>query len=223
VTRQVLVIAAHPDDEVLGLGGTIARHVSSGDQVTIALIADVGTARYEEATIQALRRCALQAASQLGVSDVRFAGLADQKLDTLPILEITQWIEGVMQDVQPRIIYTHHRGDINCDHRVVHEATLTAARPYSAPYVERILCYETPSATEWAGPYLENCLMPNVYVDITDYIESKLSAISAYTTELCPFPHPRSAEALRARATYWGSVMGVAAAEPFMLAREIQR
>jgi LmbE family N-acetylglucosaminyl deacetylase len=132
--KQVLVVAAHPDDEVLGLGGTIGRHTSSGDQVTIALIADVGTARYEDEAIQAIRYSALQAASRLGVSDVRFAGLADQKLDTLPILEITQWIEGVMRDTQPQIIYTHQHGDINCDHQVVHAATLTAARPYSAPY-----------------------------------------------------------------------------------------
>ena len=105
----------------------------------------------------------------------------------------------------------------------MHEATLTAARPYSTPYVERILCYETPSATEWAGPYVENCFVPSVYVDITAHLETKLMAMSAYTTELRPFPHPRSLEALRVRAAHWGSVVGVAAAEPFMLVREIQR
>jgi LmbE family N-acetylglucosaminyl deacetylase len=223
MSKQVLVVPAHPDDELLGLGGTIARHVSCGDQVTIALIADVQTTRYEDKTVQTIKRCALQAASLLGVSDVRFAGLADQKLDTLSILDITQWIEGVLQDTQPQIIYTHHRGDINRDHQIVHEATLTAARPYSAPYVERIFCYETPSATEWAGPGVENHFVPNVYVDIADHLESKLNAMAAYVTELRPFPHPRSLEALRARAVYWGSVIGVAAAEPFMLVREIQR
>lgn len=223
MTNRILVIAAHPDDELLGLGGTVARHASYKDQVTIALIADAGTARYEDETIQAVRRSALQAAKWLGVSDVRFAGLADQKLDTLPILEITQWIERILQDIQPRIIYTHHRGDINRDHQVVYEATLTAARPYSAPYIERILCYETPSATEWAGPYVENYFVPNVYIDITNHLEIKLRAMSAYATELRPFPHPRSLELLRTRAGYWGSVIGVAAAEPFMLVREIQR
>ena len=221
--RQVLVLAAHPDDELLGLGGTVARHVSLGDRVVIALIADAGTARYEDKTIQFVRRCALEAASRLGVYDVRFAGLADQKLDTLPILDITQWIEAVLRDVQPQIIYTHHRGDINRDHQVVNEATLTAARPYSAPYVERILCFETPSATEWAGPYVEDWFVPNAYVDITAHLETKLSAMSAYATELCSFPHPRSVEALRTRAAYWGSVIGVAAAEAFILVREIQR
>jgi LmbE family N-acetylglucosaminyl deacetylase len=223
MTSQVLVIAAHPDDELLGLGGTIARHTSSGESVTIVFVADAGTARYEDKTIQSVRQCALQAAIQLGVSDVRFAGLADQNLDTRPILQVTQWIERILLDIRPRIIYTHHRGDINRDHQVVHEATLTAARPYSTPYVERILCYETPSATEWAGAYFENCFVPSVYVDITAHLESKLMAMSAYTTELRPFPHPRSLEALRARAAHWGSVIGVTAAEPFMLMREIQR
>lgn len=224
MSRQVLVMAAHPDDEVLGLGGTVARHMSCGDQVTVALIADNGNARYEVETIQAVRCCVLQAANLLGVTDIRFAGLADQKLDSLPIIEITQWIEGILQDIQPQIIYTHHHGDINHDHQVVCEATLTAARPYSAPYVERILCYETPSATEWTGgPSVENYFVPNVFIDITAYLESKLNAMSAYTTELRPFPHPRSLEALRNRAVYWGSVIGVAAAEPFVLVRQIQR
>ena len=220
---NVLVVGAHPDDEILGLGSTIARHSSSGDHVTIALIADNGEARYEDETIQAVQRSAIQAASLLGVSDVRFAGLADQKLDTLPILEITQWIEAIMRDTQPWTIYTHHRGDINRDHQIVHEATLTAARPYSAAYVKRILCYETPSATEWSGPYVDHCFVPNVYVDITDYLDAKLNALATYITELRSFPHPRSLEALRARATYWGSVIGVTAAEPFMLVREIQQ
>jgi len=221
--RQVLVVAAHPDDELLGLGGTIAWHVSQGDRVVIALMADAGTARYEDETVQFVRRCALEAASRLGISDVRFAGLADQKLDILPILDITQRIEAILGNIQPQIIYTHHRGDVNHDHQIVYEATLTAARPYRAPYVERILCYETPSATEWAGPYAENHFVPNVYVDITAYLESKLSAVSAYTTELRSFPHPRSLEALRTRAAHWGSVIGVAAAEAFMLVREVQR
>lgn len=223
MTKQILVIAAHPDDELLGLGGTIARHVSRGDKVTIALIADNGATRYEGETVNCVRNYTRQALSRLGVSNVWFAGLVDQRLDTLPILEITQWIEQVLKDIQPQIIYTHHRGDINRDHQIVHEATLTAARPYSVPYVERILCYETPSATEWAGPYLEHSFVPHIYVDITPHLECKLSAMSAYITELRTPPHPRSLEALRVRAAHWGSVIGVAAAEPFMLVYEIQK
>jgi LmbE family N-acetylglucosaminyl deacetylase len=220
---HILVVAAHPDDEILGLGGTIARHASLGDLVTVAIIADNGIARYGDETVQTVRHCTREAAERIGISNLRFAGLADQVLDTLPILEITQWIEDVLREIQPQVIYTHHRGDINTDHQLVHKATLTAARPYSAPYVERIYCFETPSATEWAGPYPERFFVPNVHVDITDFLDIKLSAMTGYVTELCAFPHPRSLEALRARAAYWGSVIGVAAAEPFMLMREIQR
>ena len=223
MSKRVLVIAAHPDDELLGLGATVSLHVSCGDSVTIAIVADNGTARYEDETIETVRHCARQAARQLGVTEVRFAGLADQKLDTVPILEITQWIEVILRDIQPQIIYTHHRRDINHDHRVVYEATMTAARPYNSPYVERILCFETPSATEWSGPYAEDSFVPTVYVDITGHLETKLNAMSAYKTEIRPYPHPRSLEALRTRAAHWGSVIGVVAAEPFMLMREIQR
>lgn len=219
---QVLVLAAHPDDEILGPGGTIAKHSSCGDRVTFAFVADACSARYDEPTMQTVRRNALVAAEQLGVNDVLFAGMPDQRLDGLPVLTITQWIEGIMKDLQPQIIYTHHHGDINSDHRVVHEATLTAARPYAAPYVERILCYETPSATEWAAPITAYRFTPNVFVDISDFLEKKLEAMSNYKTELCAFPHPRSLEALRVRAAHWGSTIGVDAAEPFMLAREIQ-
>jgi LmbE family N-acetylglucosaminyl deacetylase len=221
--KRILVIGAHPDDELLGPGGTMARHVAAGDAVTAALIADMGSARYETETIRTVRECARQAAARLGIADICFAGLADQKLDTLPILEIVQWVEALMTRVQPHIIYTHHRGDINRDHTVVHEATLTAARPYSAPYLERILCYHTPSATEWAGPNVETAFLPNVFVDISSFLEIKLQAMAAYETELRPFPHPRSLEALRAQAAYWGSVIGATAAEPFILVREIAR
>ena len=223
--QQVLVIAAHPDDEILGIGGTIARHISQDDQIVIAFIADSGTARYKDETINLVKHSAIEAAKSLGIpqTNLRFAGLADQILDTFPIIKITQWIEEVVQEIKPQIIYTHHRGDINRDHQVVHEATLTATRPYNTPFVERILCYETPSATEWAGPYFEKYFVPNVYIDITAHLENKLIAMSAYTTELRPFPHPRSLKALRTRAAYWGSIIGVAAAEPFMLVREIQR
>lgn len=225
MSKQVLVCAAHPDDETLGLGGTVARHVSTGDNVTIAILVDAGRNLHKEdsvETIQEVRSFVRTATSKLGVSEVRFAGLAHQKLDTLPILEIILWIEGVLEDIQPQIIYTHHLGDLNYDHRIVHQATLTAARPYSAPCVERILCYETPSSTEWASPNVGNYFSPNVFTDISAYLENKLDAMSIYTNELRSFPHPRSLESLRARAIYWGSIIGVSAAEPFMLAREIR-
>ena len=221
--KRVLVIAAHPDDEILGVGGTVARHGSQGDQVLIAIAADRGTARYDDEKIEFVRQCCRAAGRRLRVRDVFFGDFADQKLDVLPILDITRWLEGIANDFKPQVIYTHHRGDINRDHQLVHEATLTAFRPYATPYVERILCYESPSATEWCGPYADLAFIPNVFIDITVYLKDKLEAVSEYSTELRVFPHPRSIESLKVRATFWGSVVGVAAAEPFVLVREIDR
>lgn len=171
---NILVVAAHPDDEVLGLGGTVARHVAAGDQVSILILADSGSVRYDDERMREVRDAARAASATLGVSDVRFGALEDQKLDVLPILEVTLRVEAVLQEVRPEIVYTHHRGDINRDHAVVHEATLTAARPYSAPFVGRILCYETPSATEWAGPFPESAFVPNVFVDIPTTLRPSL-------------------------------------------------
>jgi LmbE family N-acetylglucosaminyl deacetylase len=223
MSKRILVVAAHPDDEILGVGGTIARHVSGGDLCAVAILADTHSARYDDETMEVVRRCAREAAHRLGVSDVRFGGLADQRLDTVPIVEIIDWVAKVLHDVEPQVVYTHHRGDINRDHQIAYEATLTAARPYSTPFVERILCYETPSATEWAGPHVEHAFIPNVFVDIGAHLDTKLNALSAYKTELCRAPHPRSLEALRTRAGYWGSIVNLAAAEPFALSREISR
>lgn len=223
MSKRILVVAAHPDDEILGVGGTVARHLAEGDSCTLAILADVGSARYDEATIEAVRGSAREAARRLGVADLRFGGLVDQRLDTLPIVTITDWVSKLLHDVGPQWVYTHHRGDVNRDHRLAYEATLTAARPYSTPFVERILSFETPSATEWAGPHPDHAFVPNVFVDIEPQLDRKLDAMAAYSTELCSPPHPRSLDALRTRAAYWGSIAGMAAAEPFMLIRELAR
>jgi LmbE family N-acetylglucosaminyl deacetylase len=223
MAKRILVVAAHPDDEILGVGGTLARHLAAGDSCSVAILADAGSARYDAATIESVRSSAREAARRLGVADLRFAGLVDQRLDTLPIVEVTDQVSTVLHDVGPQWIYTHHRGDVNRDHQVAYEATLTAARPYAAPFVERILCFETPSATEWAGPHPDHAFVPNVFVDISPHLDRKLDAMSAYTTELCGAPHPRSLDALRTRAAHWGSIVGVTAAEPFMLIRQIER
>ncbi len=222
MSKQILIVVAHPDDEILGVGGTIARHVAEGDVCSVAILADAGSARYDDETMEAVRACAREAARRLGVSDLRFGGFVDQRLDTLPISQVSDWVSKVLNDVGAQLVYTHHRGDVNRDHRVAYEATLTAARPYSAPFVERILCFETPSATEWAGPHVEDAFVPNVFVDVGAHLERKLHAMAAYETELRSAPHPRSLDALRTRAVHWGSFVGAEAVEPFALIREIR-
>jgi len=218
---RVLVVAAHPDDELLGVGATIARHVDAGDTVTAVVVSEGATTRYGAAGERTLVDAGRAAAAVLGVADLRFLGLPDQHLDARPILEVIQAVEGVTRDVRPEIVYTHHWGDVNRDHRVVSEAVLVACRPVGPDAPRRLLCFETPSSTEWSAPDPASAFVPNWFVDATATIEKKLAAMACYPTELRPPPHPRSLESLRSRAQYWGQIAGRSYAEAFVLVREI--
>jgi LmbE family N-acetylglucosaminyl deacetylase len=218
---KVLIIAAHPDDEVLGVGGTIARHVDEGDLVTIVVCAEGATVRYDHDVIAGLQDAARRAALALGVHDVRFLGLRDQHLDAQPILTVIQAIERVVREVQPEIVYTHHRGDVNRDHAVVSEAVMVACRPVG-DHPRAVYLFETPSSTEWAWPMAGGGFAPQHFVDIGATLARKLAAMACYETELRPAPHPRSLDALRVRAAYWGQHAGLALAEPFVVARQIR-
>lgn len=219
---NVLVVAAHPDDEILGVGGTIASHVARGDQVRLAVMCEGVSSRYSPERDSEIRRQATEAARILGVTDVVLGDLPDQRLDTLPLGEIVNQVDSLMGAVQPEVIYTHFAGDVNRDHRVLAEAVLISARPYSARSLREILMFETPSSTEWSSPVLTTPFQPSVYVDIGEFLERKIKAFSCYSAELRPFPHPRSPEALADRARYWGSVVNRKSAEPFVLVRSIR-
>jgi len=223
MSRQVLVIAAHPDDETYGLGGTIARHVRRGDLVSVLILTDGVTARHNETESQKAAVC--KACAALGVDDVSFAGLPDQRLDGMPLLEVIKPIHALCKELRPQVVYTHHRGDANQDHRAVFAATLVVVRPFSGNPVERVLCYEMASSTEWGPPFTEWAFLPNVFVDISATLEAKLRAVEAYRetfqSEVKPFPHPRSPEAVRIYAQQRGVTVGMPAAEAFVLVREL--
>jgi LmbE family N-acetylglucosaminyl deacetylase len=225
MSRQVLVIAAHPDDETYGLGGTIARHIQQGDSVSALILTDGVTARHSATESQ--KAAARKACAALGVDDVRFAGLPDQRLDGMPLLEVVQPIHELIKELRPQTVYTHHRGDANQDHRAVFAATLVAVRPFGGNPVERVLCYEMASSTEWGPPFAEWAFLPNVFVDISTTLEAKLRAVEAYRetfqSEVRPFPHPRSSEAVRICAQQRGVTVGMKAAEAFILVRELVR
>jgi LmbE family N-acetylglucosaminyl deacetylase len=218
---KVLFVSAHPDDELLGPGGTMARHVLSGDQVTVLIVADGATARYEAGAENMLRRCAQAAAATLGVQDLRFLALRDQRLDEGSLLDVIKPIERVVSEVSPEVVYTHHWGDLNRDHRAVGEAVTVACRPVGAAYPRRLLLFETPSSSEWSSTEPSLQFIPNYFVDVGSTIERKLAAMACYESELRPPPHPRSLESLRVRAQYWGQIVGRAYAEPFVLVREV--
>lgn len=225
---SVLVVAAHPDDEILGCGGTMTRLAREGHEVRIAILAEGMSSRYahrEDADPQQLQHLharAQQAADKVGAKELVLCKLPDNRLDTVPLLDVVKTVEDLVARFRPETIYTHHPGDLNVDHGVIHRAVLTATRPVSGQCVRDLYAFEVPSSTEWAFQRLEPSFRPNVFVDVADSLETKIAALGCYDTEIRKFPHPRSAEALRAIAVRWGSVVGLPAVEAFELIRSVR-
>ncbi|MBN1692135.1 MAG: PIG-L family deacetylase [Dehalococcoidales bacterium] len=219
---KVLVIAPHPDDEVIGCGGTIAKHILEGDEVYLCVVTKAYPPDWPEDEIKERRDEVVRANKILGIKKTYFLDLPTVKLDTIPQKELNETIAKVVNKLRPEIVYIPHGGDVNNDHRLVFEAAMVAIRPKPALAIKKVLCYETLSETEWAAPLAENAFMPNVYVDISGVLATKLKAMSEYKSELKEFPHPRSLEAISALAKVRGATTGVEAAEAFMLMREIQ-
>jgi len=226
--RVILVVAAHPDDEVLGCGGTAARLVKEGGEVHFAVLGEGITSRHAQrsdadaAQLADLHKQAQAAANQLGVRSLTLRSLPDNRLDTVPLLEVVKVVEELVDRIKPEVIYTHHPGDLNVDHGVIHRAVLTATRPTPGQPVREIYAFEVPSSTDWAFGSLQPVFRPNVFIDVAETLEAKVAAMACYKTESREFPHPRSAEALRAVARRWGSVVGCQAAEAFQLVRWVR-
>ena len=219
---RILVVAAHPDDETLGAGGTMAWHAARGDHVHVCILTDGVTSRHDEVELQA--ECARRACDILGVKRVVMVGLPDQRLDTLCQLDVITPIEGCIAECEPEVVLTHFPGDVNEDHRIVSRATMVATRPVAGSSVRRVCAFEIPSSTDWAPPVPGSIFAPNLFVDISDTLDTKLAAMEAYAhahiSEMREYPHPRSVGGLTAYARRHGAVSGMPAAEPFMLLRE---
>lgn len=219
--NTVLVVAAHPDDELLGAGGTLGRHVHCGDSVHALLVADGATSRYATGMADVLAKCTQRAAQVLGLASVEMLSLPDQRLDAMSLLDVTRDVEMVVDHVRPDVVYTHFPGDVNADHGVVARAAWTACRPYVLPGLRLFAAFETPSSTEWAWPVEGSAFRPALFVDVTSTLDEKLDAMACYDSELRDYPHPRSLRALRERAAYWGSRVGRPAAEAFQVLRVV--
>lgn len=219
---RILVVAAHPDDETLGAGGTIAWHTERGDTVWVCILSEGASSRHDR--VEQQLECARRACDVLGVENLVLVGLPDQRLDTLSLLDVITPIEECIDALRPEVVLTHFGGDVNEDHRLVSRATMVATRPVAGSSVRRVCAFEVPSSTDWAPPVPGSVFAPNVYVDISGTLDVKLTAMKAYAdtfrSELRPYPHPRSIEALTAYAQRHGVVSGQLAAEPFMLLRE---
>lgn len=220
---NVLVVAAHPDDEVLGCGGTIARHAAGGDEVHILIVAEGATSRPEGSNgdVEKLGKAAKRAADTMGGREPRMLGLPDNRLDTVALLDVIQPIEDMVRETVPEVVYTHHGNDLNVDHRIVHQAAVTACRPLPGGPVHRLYGFETPSSTEWSTTSMGPSFNPSHYVGISDFLAAKNAALECYEMELRPFPHPRSVEAVTALAKVRGRQAGLAAAEAFEVILDI--
>lgn len=218
---KILVIAAHPDDEVLGCGGTIARLASEGHEVNVLILGEGVTSRegvsgaMQEEMLAQLRLQSQKVGALLGVKDVVHESLPDNRFDSVPLLDIVHKIEAHVAALKPAVVYTQHGGDLNIDHQITFKATMAAVRPMSGTSVNALYAYEVASSTEWAFGQFSPAFKPSLFVDISSFLEKKLLAMAEYTDESRNFPHPRSSKALTAQVQKWGVSVGYAAAEAF--------
>ncbi|OLO35890.1 GlcNAc-PI de-N-acetylase [Alkalihalophilus pseudofirmus] len=225
----ILVIAAHPDDEVLGCGGTIAKHAKAGDEVHVVILAEGLTSRKNERDrtfysnqLSKLALAAEKANKVLGVSSLKLYDLPDNRMDSIDRLDVTKLIEQIVDKHKPHIIYSHHIGDVNIDHRCIHQAVVTACRPIPFKHkVNELLFFEVPSSTEWQPSGSAHPFVPNWYVDVSETLDLKLKALKEYESEMRDWPHPRSILAVDYLAKWRGASTGVNAAEAFILGRKL--
>jgi LmbE family N-acetylglucosaminyl deacetylase len=224
--KTALVVAAHPDDEVLGCGGTVARMSSEGWSVHVLIVAEGATSRdssrdrdARQGELSELARAANAANAILGAASVVLGDLPDNRMDSIDLLDVVKLVESAVSTHRPSLVFTHHVGDLNVDHRVLHNAVVIACRPLPGSCVEELLFFEVASSTEWTPSTSGPAFAPTVFYDITAHLQAKLAALAAYESEMRPFPHARSLKALEALAIWRGASCGFDAAEAFALGR----
>jgi len=205
---KTLIIAAHPDDEVLGCGGTVLKLAKK--QQIYSLVLNKGGREKPILTDKVSDFMGFTKSWQLDLPDNRF--------DTVPLADIVKIVEDVKNEIKPDVVFTHFEYDLNKDHQLTYQAVLTATRPMAKETVKELYSFEIPSSTEWKFP---NVFAPNVFIDISDTIEKKIEAFKMYETEVRDFPHPRSPEAMRVIAKRWGILSGLKCVEAFYLVRKV--
>ena len=218
--NKIQVIAAHPDDEVLGCGATIAKYTKNGNEVQVVFLADGFSSRLNDNNRDAVAK---QVAEILNCNQPIFLDFPDNQLDTIALLEIVKKIEKVVGDFQPNIIFTHHFGDLNIDHQITHKAVMTACRPQPNFCVKEIYSFETLSATHWQSPSMKNVFNPNYFVDVSDFMDKKIKALQCYDNEMREVPHARSYGSVENLSKFRGSLVGVKNSEAFCVERIVEQ
>ena len=224
IGNRILVISSHPDDELLGLGGTIKKMSESGREIDLVILGTGLSSRQSskdnlnENDLISLRNNAIEASKILGYNSINFESLPDNRFDSIDLLDIVKIIENYIDKFKPQTVFSHFYDDLNIDHTISTRAVLTATRPIKGNCVKNVILYETPSSTEWN---FTASFRPNFFVDTSLHHKFKYKAMSQYTTEKRDFPHPRSEIALDSIATKWGTTIGTKYAEAFVIVRQI--
>jgi LmbE family N-acetylglucosaminyl deacetylase len=221
--EKVLVIAPHADDEIIGCGASIAKHVLKGDEVNIIIAtnASIGAPElFSQEYIEKIREEALMAHKYLGVKNTFFLDFPAPALNAFPEYKISISFSEIIKNIQPTILYIPHPGDIHQDHKAIYRSALVSARPQGDNIIHSIFCYETLSETEWS-PSQENFFIPNCYIDVSNAFNLKLEALSCFKSQLKRYPHPRSLEAIKALSMYRGATINAFHAEAFIIERQI--
>ncbi len=220
-TNNILILAPHPDDEVLGCGATIKRLSDEGHNLYVLVVTRGISKFYSDDKIENVRNEALQAHRLLGVQQTFFLDFPAPELDTVPLADISREISKVLSENKINVLYLPHRGDIHNDHRVVFNAGLVAARPVGGCTVTEIYAYETLSETEWAAPFADDAFIPTCFVNVEETLNAKMEAMKCFKSQLKAFPNPRSLETIEALAKFRGATVGFKSAEAFMVIRQI--
>lgn len=223
MNKRILVIAPHPDDEILGCGGMMLKNIKLGNEVFVCIVTKGYPPLFKEERIKKNSEDAISCHASIGVKESFFLDFPSTKLETIDRAKMNDKILEVIKKVNPDEVYIPHWGDMQRDHQVVAEACMVAVRPKYKPQVKRVYSYETLSETGWNAPNIQNEFIPNVFVDISDFLEDKKKALSMYTLQIADYPDPRSMEAVEALAKYRGALMHMKAAEAFTLIRELKK
>ncbi len=219
--ERALVVAPHPDDEVLGVGATIARMANAGCKVDVAVLTSGKPPRFSPEQVETVKAEARAAHAHLGVHKTHWLEFAAAELDTVGHAAVNAALGALVRDLDPQVLFVPHPGDIHLDHQRAFLSSLVASRPYQAQYPGLVLAYETLSETNWNAPYLTPAFTPNVFIDVADTLEQKLAAFALFESQVKAVPHERSPEALRALATLRGGTVHRTAAEAFVLVRGV--